>query len=135
MDFYKHETCKLEIKPNIIVDVDPDIIWLLKWLNSFKSVETLYSCQGKFDLNFPAYVMFKCEDIEELNEILKKVTLINDGNTIGGIPLRCPMIRTDCEYRTNNGFNNYSIHFESQKLLDKFKYMIEESYGKYNSIR
>ena len=73
----EHKTKRIAIK---VADIDEKIVPLVKWLNSFESVRTLYCCQGslKTDKNFnTAYILFMAENNEDLAKILEKIHLYN----------------------------------------------------------
>jgi hypothetical protein len=69
-----HKTKNIQIGNSAkYAEVDELIIPLVKWLNSFSGVETLYSCQGDLDfvgiIKRQPYVGFVCNDTESLRII------------------------------------------------------------------
>lgn len=72
------ENVKIHKTENIIiksVPVDRKIKRFVQWLNSFSSIETLYSCQGErgsktSKTNHDAYVSFICGDLEQLKILM-----------------------------------------------------------------
>ena len=62
-----HKTNKICMK---FVDVDINIIPLVKWLNTFEYVFTKYSCQGNKDKQ--PYVLFYCGENRDIVYILDK---------------------------------------------------------------
>ena len=72
-----HKTKRVVIKQS---DIDINIIPVVKWLNSFESVHTLFSCEGETkqelkdggERNKP-YVLFTCWDQLELMTILREL--------------------------------------------------------------
>lgn len=75
----EHKTQRLVIKQ---ADVDVAIVPVVRWLNSFEGVVTLYSCQGDDDQKRPRaqgpYVLFFCHDPKDLMEILRETRNIAD---------------------------------------------------------
>ena len=69
-----HDNINVEIKPNKFADIDKGVVWLVRWLNSFDSVETFFSCEGEYTQNpagsrFLAYVAFSCNSVQDINTI------------------------------------------------------------------
>lgn len=65
----------MHIGKNIIIKegiVDLDIIPVVKWLNKFNDITTIFSCQGT-NKSYPPYVLFYCMDEKNLIDILYKL--------------------------------------------------------------
>lgn len=109
-----HKTKKIAIKT---AEVDEKIIPIIEWLNSFKSVRTLFCCQGdvknRKGSNLP-YILFVCEDKEDLANILKIITLF------AGYKLPTSGTKVECDYYDLYEPIRYSINFYNQKAMLQF---------------
>lgn len=79
-----HKTKRIVIKQG---DIDVNIVPVVKWLNSFESVHTLFCCEGgteeeleNKEANKP-YVLFTCWDHFELTAILRELDRCGCGVT------------------------------------------------------
>ena len=93
-----HKTKKVIIKE---ADVDIDISPVVEWLNKFKDVFTLFSCQGGEKSN--SYVLFCCMDNLTLIKILKITNTFAD-------------VKVDFY----EGVTRYYLEFHSYKKLTEF---------------
>jgi len=68
----KHKTLKMPLK---MIEVDVKIAPVVRWLNSYPSVHTLFSCQGSAKNKRPRpYVLFACNKYFDLCNIVNHFT-------------------------------------------------------------
>jgi hypothetical protein len=64
----KHKTLRIPLK---MLEVDVKIAPVVRWLNSYPSVHTLFSCQGSAkDKHFDPNVLFACDKYFDLYRIV-----------------------------------------------------------------
>lgn len=67
----KHKTLMMSLK---FAEVDEKIAPVVKWLNSFQSVNTMFSCEGiEKDSRLKPYVLFSCLDYADLVRVSIKI--------------------------------------------------------------
>lgn len=71
----EHKTEKIPLK---MIDVDIGIIPLIKWINSYKGIFTLYSCEGydynpETEVTLPPYVTFIAETSRDIELFLEEL--------------------------------------------------------------
>jgi hypothetical protein len=71
-DYIDHVQVEIDTAKGQIT-CDEGIADLIKWLNSFPSVYTFYSCEGEY--NKSPYVMFTISDMDDLNQITKDLKI------------------------------------------------------------
>ena len=119
--YQPHETKRITLKR---ADIDARMIPLIKWLNSFYSVYTLYCCEGSEDYNVGSsmpYITFVCGDNGDLEEIIdtfKKFRAINNYDT------NFVSIRSEFDLMSTMGSTSkIVIYFGgeiAQEILNKF---------------
>lgn len=100
------------------VDVDEQIIPLVKFTNRFPGVKTRFSCQGdkkiKGDRYLP-YIGFRCNDLKSLRNIKMLLKDFSLSYKINYVTLDC---QTD--FKKGKEFISYSYSFPSYKVMKKF---------------
>jgi len=102
-----HKQKKVKIK-NRYYNIDIKIIPLVRWLNSFQSVVTQFSCQGdkvQKRTTFLPYVSFFCEDSKDLNNIVRKINSVDDVNL-------------HCYLDEDSGRTVYNMYFNCYKGMN-----------------
>ena len=95
-----HRTKKVAIKTE---DIDIGIVTVVKWLNTFSSVVTKFSCEG-YGNSSGAYIMFTCEDNLDIINILRLI-----GNSV--------KMEVSLEYENRSSLR-YTLYFSSKNILD-----------------
>ncbi len=122
-----HKTKRVVIKQG---DVDVKIVPVVKWLNSFESVHTLFSCEGgtreelkntsKLDESSMAhnkpYVLFTCWDQLELMTILRELHMSVWGTTCEVTWYEPYPLRYHIKFRDKESL----LHFCERKNINKF---------------
>jgi len=90
-----HKTRRVKIKE---AEIDSKMVPVVKWLNSYHSVNTFFCCEG--DSNRHPYVIFSCYEVDDLLQILQrirhyKVTCEVDWQLVN-FPLRYRLSFEDC---------------------------------------
>ena len=75
----QHKTKTIHLEQ---INVDEPMVPLIKWLNKFDSIHTLFCCQGDKTQN--PYVSFQCRDLNTMIYILQ----LDDIYSIGTIKIR-----------------------------------------------
>jgi hypothetical protein len=102
----EHETISTSVK---IVDVDKGIKPLISWINSFKGIYTLFSCEGyddTYEIPEAPYVMFISLSVDDLCKFLLHIKSSSFLYEIHVIYLE--------------GLLKYCIRFNSKKDLNYF---------------
>ena len=103
-----HKTEKISLKE---VEVDKEIIPVVKWLNSFPEVYTFFSCEGSCSLK--PYVLFMTTCQSSLTTIVNDIQLYNHGKISVSVYA---------------GILRYTIYFHSKKSLSLFIKKIDKRY-------
>jgi hypothetical protein len=95
-----HRARKIPVR---VAEVDIEIIPIVQWLNQFRSIHTLYSCEGndKADEVGKPYVSFLCTEPEDLVRAL---------NGLGA--------DAEVEVDLHNGVLRYCARFRSKYALE-----------------
>lgn len=98
-----HTTEEIAIKS---AHVDKGIIPLVKYLNSFNGIQTIYSCEGRGDgddirASEWLYVVFTAEDFASLRRFLETITMFSFSVSVGFynefVPFRFTIQFGSCE--------------------------------------
>lgn len=116
-----HKTRRIALKH---ADVDLGVEPVVTWLNSFPGVFTRWSCQGddadhknhrkNGRIKSQPYVLFYCDDLKDLIEILAKVG---------------PLATTEVDYLVQQGAIRYIMRFGNQAMLKSFVADIGKKYA------
>lgn len=101
-------------KKEILVDIK--IQPIINWLNSFKGIETVWSCEGNNEMT--PYVSFIFKNSKSLKEVFKTVCLFKNRNFI----YACPHLQIDD--KEDLGF---SLYFKSKKTMFEFCKFVKKS--------
>jgi hypothetical protein len=100
-----HKTLKMPLK---MIEVDRKIAPAVRWLNSFPSVHTLYSCQGSEKRKHQnPYVLFSCNKFADLCKIVNYLSQYSKTRV---------EIMPSCDLRTLT----YQLAFANQAELETF---------------
>jgi hypothetical protein len=111
-----HKTKRIAIK---MADVDEKIVPIVNWINSFSDALTLFCCQGDAKIPNPIrnpYVLFTCDNNEDLVGILKVINLYNTHN----FDIIERHTKVEIEYYNIFEPLRYIIDFNNQKHLLSF---------------
>lgn len=107
----KHEQIYTILKTAM---VDKEIVPVVSWLNSFKEVYTEYSCQGGLDEEFNGivkpYVLFRCDDMNVLYKIAKRLDGYAIVNVFPSDVVQYPRFRI--EFEDENFLNDFNESLE-----------------------
>ena len=96
----KHSTTSLVVK---VVDVDDNILPVVRWLNEQQETTTLFSCEGYEGELGSAYVLFSCFSFKVLDQIAdvlaKQRDITTDLIVVSGHPTS-PFVRFNLSFRT-----------------------------------
>lgn len=73
-EYVPHPFERVEVKPGEWAEVDVEMIHLVKWLNSIPSVKTQFCCQGTEDEDDQPYLTLTCNDLMDLEEIIRFIS-------------------------------------------------------------
>jgi hypothetical protein len=74
-----HKTLKMPLK---MIEVDEKIAPVVRWLNSYPSVHTLFSCQGSAkDKRRDPHVVFACDHFRDLCKIVNGLPSVSKSKT------------------------------------------------------
>jgi hypothetical protein len=109
----KHKTKKIIIKT---AEVDEEIVPIVKWLNSFEGIQTLYSCQGG-NIDFESYISFVSDNYENIISVLETIRNIQNQNE------KCFM-RTEVDYNNSIFPLRYTIRwYDNKSMLDFCRFL------------
>lgn len=111
-------------KEGKIQEVDSKIVPVIKWLDSFKSIYTINSCQGHDDFlqQDGGYVGFICKNPLEIEEIIKIVGKFSEPNE-----KRDYWCNPEIHIRVFNNSTKYSIEFKKEYIREKFIEYLKEN--------
>lgn len=110
----RHPTRALALK---LIEVDEEIVPLVRWINDFMDTFTLWSCQGDSDEEQAQgpYVMFMCRDSESISKIKVAVyecsTKLSPGEHIS--------LESRIEYEGDAVNTVYSLNLSGKAVLKK----------------
>lgn len=134
-----HETVEIELKCGVR-ELDVEIAPLVKWMDSFESVETYACCQGDEEIDpndqhTMPYIFFSAAE-DDLVSIVKGIPVISHVNTIfiemgldGGLPKRRPDLVYTLRFRDREVFEGIVREIRQKGKPPAFWHLFEEAFN------